>query len=255
MTGCTGYCRPVPQVSTAPRSAAALLFALLHAPNPVLVPCAAVAGAFWCWHFVKHRNLPALMLSHFLLGLVAMICLGKGPLLGLRVGYPACDGSLTLNPATCLWSTRQGPLLLIWPYSSNSHYPRSTAAAAKPISPPPSPRARPSSARTWSSSATTTSRTRSSSSPTSPATASSSASSPPSRRERREVRRLLRRALHGRVRRHAHRRQASRSSCPTSSAGCCMADMADYRPDRRSLGTPSARTVDSQLPGSSRSPT
>lgn len=67
----------------------ALIFALLHAPNPILMLAAALAGAGWCWHFARHRNLAALTLSHFLLGLLAMIYLGKGPLLGLRVGYPA----------------------------------------------------------------------------------------------------------------------------------------------------------------------
>ena len=82
---------------------------------------------------------------------------------------------------------------------------------------------RPPSATACSSSATTTSATRSSSSPTSRATRSSS----PSRggAARRRVHRLLRRALHGRVRGHPHRRHQT-VVLPDLAAGCSMADMA-----------------------------
>ena len=49
------------------------------------------AGALWATHFLRHRNLPALVLSHALLGIVAMSAVGPGPLLDLRVGPPAWE--------------------------------------------------------------------------------------------------------------------------------------------------------------------
>jgi hypothetical protein len=88
---------------------------------------------------------------------------------------------------------------------------------------------RPRSATASSSWGTTTSRRRSSATPTSPATRSSSARSPPSvaSERARRARRLLRRALHGRDRRHAHARPRQ-VILPDLSAGCSMADMAAY---------------------------
>jgi hypothetical protein len=71
--------------------AAALAFAGLHAPNPGLMIGTLVAGAFWVAHFRTHRNLPAVLASHLVLGLAAMISLGPGPLWNLRVGAGALE--------------------------------------------------------------------------------------------------------------------------------------------------------------------
>lgn len=62
------------------------LFALLHAPNLPLMAGVTLAGAFWTAHFLVHRNLLAVVLSHLLLGSAAMASLGPGPLGNLRVG-------------------------------------------------------------------------------------------------------------------------------------------------------------------------
>jgi hypothetical protein len=62
------------------------LFAALHAPNLALMAGVSVAGAFWTAHFLAHRNLFAVVLSHLLLGTAAMVSLGPGPLGNLRVG-------------------------------------------------------------------------------------------------------------------------------------------------------------------------
>lgn len=66
-----------------------VVFTLLHAPNPGLMLAVIPASAFWCWHFRRYHNMPALMLSHLILGGAAMVLLGDGPLLRLRVGPPA----------------------------------------------------------------------------------------------------------------------------------------------------------------------
>ena len=68
---------------------AAALFAAAHLPNLPLVALTGVAGAFWTWHFRRHANFLLLCASHLLLGVAAMLMLGKGPLLSLRVGYGA----------------------------------------------------------------------------------------------------------------------------------------------------------------------
>jgi hypothetical protein len=66
-----------------------IVFTLLHAPNPGLMLSVLPASAFWCWHFRRYRNMPALLVSHFILGGAAMVLLGDGPLLRLRVGPSA----------------------------------------------------------------------------------------------------------------------------------------------------------------------
>ena len=66
-----------------------VVFTLLHAPNPGLMLSVIPASAFWCWHFRRYRNMPALLISHLILGGAAMVLLGDGPLLRLRVGPPA----------------------------------------------------------------------------------------------------------------------------------------------------------------------
>ena len=67
------------------------LFVALHVPNPALMIGVAIASAFWTWHFLAHRNLLAVLLSHFVLGATAMAALGPGPMLNLRVGSGALD--------------------------------------------------------------------------------------------------------------------------------------------------------------------
>jgi hypothetical protein len=67
------------------------LFVALHAPNPALMVGVAIASAFWTWHFLVHRNLLAVLLSHLVLGATAMAALGPGPMLSLRVGAGALD--------------------------------------------------------------------------------------------------------------------------------------------------------------------
>lgn len=69
--------------------ASALLFAGLHAPNPWLMVVTLPAAWGWTTHFRRHFNLPALMASQFALGSAAMVLLGEGPLLHLRVGWGA----------------------------------------------------------------------------------------------------------------------------------------------------------------------
>ena len=66
-------------------AAAAAVFGLLHAPNWPLVALTAFAGAAWVAWFRRHRNLPAVWLSHILLGSAAMYALGQ-TLCRLRVG-------------------------------------------------------------------------------------------------------------------------------------------------------------------------
>ena len=66
-----------------------IVFTILHLPNLWLMVLVLPASAFWIWHFRIFHNLPALLLSHLILGVMAMIMLGQGPLLNLRVGLPA----------------------------------------------------------------------------------------------------------------------------------------------------------------------
>lgn len=80
---------PLPYRRAAVILGAAILFALLHAPNPGLMAFAAIAGCMWCRLFLRYRNLLGVVLSHLVLGIAAIILLGNGPLMGLRVGYPA----------------------------------------------------------------------------------------------------------------------------------------------------------------------
>jgi hypothetical protein len=66
-------------------------FVALHTPNPALMAGVAIAGAFWVWHFLVHRNLPAVLASHLALGVTALAALGPGPMLNLRVGPGALE--------------------------------------------------------------------------------------------------------------------------------------------------------------------
>ncbi len=68
-----------------------LAFALLHTPNWWLVALVIPSGLVWTLHFRLHRNLPAVLASHLILGTATMLLLGQGPLLRLRVGWPAWE--------------------------------------------------------------------------------------------------------------------------------------------------------------------
>jgi hypothetical protein len=70
---------------------ASAAFVALHTPNPTLMGGVAVAGVFWTWHFLVHRNLLAVLASHLVLGATAMAALGPGPMLNLRVGPGALE--------------------------------------------------------------------------------------------------------------------------------------------------------------------
>jgi hypothetical protein len=68
-----------------------LIFVLLHSPNIVLMIGLLWAGYFWCRHFRENLNLAAVLASHLVLGVAAMMFLGRGAMLNLRVGYPALE--------------------------------------------------------------------------------------------------------------------------------------------------------------------
>jgi membrane protease YdiL (CAAX protease family) len=70
---------------------ASALFTALHAPNPALMIGVAIASVVWTWHFLAHRNLLAVLVSHLVLGATAMATLGPGPMLNLRVGPGALE--------------------------------------------------------------------------------------------------------------------------------------------------------------------
>ena len=43
---------------------AAVLFGVVHLPNPLLTPVTAAAALFWCWLYDRHPNIVPLALSH-----------------------------------------------------------------------------------------------------------------------------------------------------------------------------------------------
>jgi hypothetical protein len=49
---------------------AGMIFAALHWPNPVLVPCSFIGGVAMAWSFARHRNILPLAVAQALLGLV-----------------------------------------------------------------------------------------------------------------------------------------------------------------------------------------
>jgi hypothetical protein len=57
---------------------AALLFAVAHLPNPLLVPLTLLWGLVACLHFLRYRNLIPLAISHAILGIVLTMTL-PGP--------------------------------------------------------------------------------------------------------------------------------------------------------------------------------
>lgn len=66
--------------------AAALAFALIHLPNPVLVLFTFIGGAFWSWSFQRAPNLYVLALSHAWMAVVTFYCVPSVWLNGLRIG-------------------------------------------------------------------------------------------------------------------------------------------------------------------------
>ena len=65
----------------------AMVFALLHFPNPWLSLATFVGGLIWAWVYQRAPNLPALALSHSLMTLVLLWTLPASVLKGLRVGF------------------------------------------------------------------------------------------------------------------------------------------------------------------------
>lgn len=65
----------------------AIVFALLHFPNPWLSLATFTGGIIWAWVYQRAPNLPALALSHSLMTLVLIWTLPASALNGLRVGF------------------------------------------------------------------------------------------------------------------------------------------------------------------------
>ena len=65
----------------------ALVFALLHLPNPWLTAATFAGGLLWAWAYQRAPNLFALALSHALMTWVLISALPDAALRGLRVGF------------------------------------------------------------------------------------------------------------------------------------------------------------------------
>ncbi|MEI6083677.1 MAG: CPBP family intramembrane glutamic endopeptidase [Verrucomicrobiota bacterium] len=65
----------------------ALIFSLLHFPNPALMVATFLAGTFWAWSFQREPNIWALALSHMALAFVLKYTLPLAILPNLRVGW------------------------------------------------------------------------------------------------------------------------------------------------------------------------
>jgi len=65
---------------------AALLFSLVHAPNPGLMVLTFLGGWFWSSIFARHPNLPAVTLSHAVLAVVAASTLPPSVIEGYQIG-------------------------------------------------------------------------------------------------------------------------------------------------------------------------
>ncbi len=65
----------------------AIIFAVLHFPNPWLSLATFIGGLIWAWVYQRAPNLPALALSHSLMTLVLLWTLPASALHGLRVGF------------------------------------------------------------------------------------------------------------------------------------------------------------------------
>jgi len=66
--------------------AAAVLFSLVHAPNPGLLILTFLGGLLWCSTFRRHPNLAAVALSHAVLAVVFVSALPPAATGGYRIG-------------------------------------------------------------------------------------------------------------------------------------------------------------------------
>ena len=66
----------------------AVVFSLMHLPNPVLMGLTLIAGVFWVSSFLQHRKLTPLIASHFVLAILAAGVCGEY-VFSMRVG-PTC---------------------------------------------------------------------------------------------------------------------------------------------------------------------
>jgi hypothetical protein len=64
----------------------ALLFSLVHLPNPVLMPATFVGGLFFVWCFRRYGNIYPLAVAHAMLGLTIAITVPDHWLHHMRVG-------------------------------------------------------------------------------------------------------------------------------------------------------------------------
>jgi membrane protease YdiL (CAAX protease family) len=65
---------------------AALLFAVAHIPNPVLVPAVLIWAAICCWLYLRYRNLYPLAVAHALLGMCLAFAVPNAINRHMRVG-------------------------------------------------------------------------------------------------------------------------------------------------------------------------
>src|SRR4051794_19301166 len=64
----------------------AILFSLVHLPNPVLVPATFIGGLFFLWMFRRWRNIYPLAIAHAILGLTLAITFPDTWIRHMRVG-------------------------------------------------------------------------------------------------------------------------------------------------------------------------
>ena len=65
----------------------AMIFAILHLPNPLLTVATLVGGILWAFTYQRTPNLFALSISHALISLLLVFALPNSVLKGLRVGF------------------------------------------------------------------------------------------------------------------------------------------------------------------------
>lgn len=70
---------------------ATLLFAVVHIPNPVLVPAVVIWGAISCMLYLRYRNLYPLAIAHGMLGMCLAVCVPNSLHHHMRVGIGYLD--------------------------------------------------------------------------------------------------------------------------------------------------------------------